>query len=394
MKHESGCEIYVEVSTLLEPSWSGIANVTANLCRSLLASKQRTHFFAFDKLIRPGHIEHALRVNDGGGLQLLMDYGIAIEGSLQNRTRSGREEIAIFPNFKRGYQDFDFEVLIVHDLSFILMPELHEAHLIEDYKTRLFRDVHSVNRVVCVSNATRDDLITYYAVPSSKVSFAHLGVDGHTSPAAAGDSSELRALNLVPQRYFLVLGTIEPRKNIELVIDYLAANRRVLDEYKFVFAGRNGWGKDFQSICAARGMTDPRVIHLGYVSEPQRKALLQKCTALLFPSWFEGFGLPVLEAMAIGTPVIGSRSSSIVEVGGSAMIGFEPGSLDSFSKAIDHFLRLNAGDRQALSTRCMTHARTFTWNAFRDAILSAAGVGEHPGNVPAPAAGSLAVAER
>jgi len=362
--------IYVEISTLFDETWSGIANVTANLCRALLKTHHSVRFFAFDKIIERRYVANALAANDGTGLHLLMDHGIAVEQNLQTRKQNGAREVAIFPNFKRGYQDFEFEVLIIHDLSFILMPEFHEAHRVHDYKARLFRDVHDVNKVVCVSNATREDVLSYYRVPPSKVSVAYLGADCEEGLRQHWDDEELERLGLLASRYFLILGTIEPRKNVELIIEYIDGNRAVLNSYKFVFAGRQGWGRDFQSICAARGMIDARIVHLDYVSELQRKVLLRNSAALLFPSWFEGFGLPVLESMASGSPVLGSRTSSVVEVGGDAMIGFDPGSVESFAAAIDHFRRLSVDEREDLSAACRAHASRFTWAAFRDAILA------------------------
>jgi alpha-1,3-rhamnosyl/mannosyltransferase len=237
---------------------------------------------------------------------------------------------------------------------------------------KIFRDSHQVDRVVCVSNATREDLISYYGVPPSKVSVVHPGVDPDPLLIdGANDDDELQALSLVADGYFLVLGTIEPRKNVELVVDYVASNPSTLNTHKFVFAGRNGWGRTFQTICSTRGLMDPRVMHFGYVSESQRRLLLRNCAALLFPSWFEGFGLPILEAMAAGVPVIASRSSSIIEVGGDPLLAFEPGSTDSFSNAIDAFVRMNASDRKTLKVACMKHAANFSWHRFAEQVAGA-----------------------
>ena len=373
---------YVEVSTLLDSSWSGIANVTSNICRILLERGERVEFFAFDKILKKSFVVNALRTSDGLGLRLLFEYGHAVSQDLRNREMTSTREVAIFPNFKRDYQSFDYEVLIVHDLSFILTPELHEPHLVKGYVSRLFQDAQSVDRVVCVSHATHRDLTRYYHVPAEKVIVSHLGVDSSNANVDAStseivDAERLAHLLLTPQKYFLVLGTIEPRKNIGLIIDYIMCDPRILSSYKFVFAGRNGWGKSLQDLCFERHVADSRIIHLGYVSERDRLMLLNNAAALIFPSWFEGFGLPVLEAMRLGVPVIGSQSSSIVEAGGPDMIAFDPGSVESISGAIEKFRSLSADDLIELKGRCQQHASQFTWGNFVERILRSVAESSH-----------------
>ena len=357
--------VYIEVSTLFEPAWSGIANVTANLCRFMLSNLEDVSFFAFDKLVKREYVINALETSDGAGLWILFEQGPAVAGNLVNRPRGKKKEVAIFPNFKRATQQFEREIMIVHDLSFILTPELHEEHLIRVYLENIYRDAHAVNHVVCVSNATRRDLIKYYNVASSKVTVSHLGVT-KVALAEEKDAGLLHGFGLIKEKYFLVLGTIEPRKNIALILDYLKGRPHILNQYKFVFAGRDGWGPTFAALCRARGLppSDPRIVRLGYVTEAQRVALLRNCAALIFPSWFEGFGLPVIEAMALGTPVIGSRSSGICEAGGDAMIGFDPSSIDSFVEAMERRINSDPEQSAALKRVSRNHAAMFTWEAF------------------------------
>jgi glycosyltransferase involved in cell wall biosynthesis len=362
--------LFIEVAALFEPSWSGIAHVTANLCRSLLRTGLDVRFFAYDKLLRKPFVENALRHCDGTGLKLLFEYGLAVERPLRTRERSDTD-IGIFPNFKRASQDFSTEVLIVHDLSFILTPELHELHLVTDYMQKIYRDAHSMDRCICVSRATGDDLVRYFGVPEEKVSIAYLGVNqpvlGLKVHGAQLDA--LNELHLTAGTFFLVLGTIEPRRNVALVLDYIKSHPDFLDSHGLVFAGRNGWGKPFAQLLQDREISDSRIIHLGYVSELLRLALLRHCKALIFPSIFEGFGLPIIEAMACGTPVIGSCSSSIVEVGGACLLAFDPCSATSFADTMQKFLKIGGSELQTLKAECRTWASQFTWDKFRDRIL-------------------------
>lgn len=363
--------IYVEVSTLFEQSWSGIANVTAGLCRALIERGESVRFFALDRLLKNAFVETALAVREGAGLKLMFDSDLATEGRLLTRPNLGDNEIGIYPNFRRGYQRFAKQVLIVHDISFSLMPELHRPGA-EEYAYRVYNDAHQVDHVCCVSEASRRDLITYYHVPPEKVSVAHPGIDIDVHCNGSRGREHLDDLRLTPRSYFLVLGTIEPRKNVGLVLQFLRDNPELLRKYKFVFVGRDGWGKTFRELCIAHGIDNPRVIHLGYVSDSMCKPLLRNCLALVYPSLFEGFGMPVTEAMAAGVPVLVSRSSSLVELGVDDEWLFDPCSLDSFAETFERFLQLSSEARASIGAANRSRATRFTWSAFAEAVLCGA----------------------
>ena len=363
--------IYVDVSTLTDGCWSGIANVTANVCRQLLARSEEVSFFAFDKIIKPSFVRNALDTASGLSLRLFIETGHAVEGYLSARP-DRRGEIGVFPNFRRAGESFETELLIVHDLSFILLPELHQASRVGDYMRKIYVDAHAMHRVICVSEATRRDLIAYYGVDPAKISVSHLGVDAAIRPSGLNDAQTLAELGLADDQYFLVLGTIEPRKNIEIVLDLIKRRPDLLETHKFVFAGRAGWGKTFEAMCEERELNSAQVLRLGYVTEELKGTLLRNCASLLFCSWFEGFGLPVIEAMTAGAIVIGSRSSSVVEVGGEALVTFDPVSVEELSAAVDSVLAFTPEERRARREHSRRHAAGFTWERFMDGLLSAA----------------------
>jgi len=372
--------IYVEVSTLFDWSWSGIANVTANLCRVLVDQGRQVGFFAFDRLVSASFVQNALTINDGAGLGLLFEQGFADGGSILARPEPRDNEVAIYPNFKRSHQHFARELLIVHDLSFDLTPEFHRPNYAAEYARRIYRDAHEVDHICCVSEATRRDLIRYYRVPAEKVFVAHNGVEFGIEATSDISASLLKDLELSSGEYFLVLGTIEPRKNIGLLLGHLRSklnvpNLNVLNKYKFVFVGRDGWGKTFHQLCVENGTVDPRIIHLGYLSDVFRKELLRNCAALIYPSMFEGFGMPVIEGMAAGVPVLVSRSSSLVELGVDEDMSFDPCSQESFAEVFERFLQLSPDGRKRIGINNRARARQFTWSGFAQKLLARTGHG-------------------
>ena len=359
---------FVEVSTLFDANWSGIANVTASIIRELLSRNLDVQFFAYDVLIKLSYIKNAVENNDGAGLTIMFEHGFAIQAHLDTRYRSSKTEIAIFPNFKRARESFAMEVLIVNDISFALMPEFHRSDFVRDYLVRLHRDANGVDLVCCISEATRQDVVRYYGVPAANTLVSHLGVSPLPNVSEDEEASILVDFGLSIE-YVLVLGTIEPRKNVGLVLDYISMSPHICNNFMIVFVGRNGWGPTFNELKAEAGITSERVVHFGYVPERVRAVLVRRAAALLFPSFFEGFGLPVIEAMAAGIPVIASRSSSIVELGVSSEYMFDPCSRQEFAEVLERFQGLSKAERSSIGLINKAWAKPYTWSAFVDRIL-------------------------
>ena len=199
--------------------------------------------------------------------------------------------------------------------------------------------IASTDLFFCISESTSNDLQWLFNIPKEKSITALLGNNVNTEIAA-------KARNLIGDQdvepYFLVLGTIEPRKNIALIFSWLSKNPALLKKYKFVFAGRHGWGPTFADIAQKCELSDfvksGRLIHFGYVDEALKATLLVGAQAIFYPSIFEGFGLPVLEAMELGVPVLASCSTSIPEVLGDHGYYFDPYSIDSLDRAFSSYL--------------------------------------------------------
>jgi glycosyltransferase involved in cell wall biosynthesis len=254
-------------------------------------------------------------------------------------------------------------VVTVHDLGFKLFPEAHTANQVRylDWSTG-----HSVKRaslILADSQATASDLQRFYNVPSRKIRVVYPGVD---SPADRRDWAIFGKYKL-PITYFLFIGTLQPRKNIQRLVEaYMMWRRGNPDKnIGLVLAGKEGWLFDKSWIDGAEN-----VVVTGYIDEEDKGAVIRQATALLFPSLYEGFGFPVIEAMHMGTPVIASNSSSLPELVEDAGILVNPLSVPEIAASLD-LITENELLRRKLGVKGMLQARQFTWGKAAQAALAA-----------------------
>lgn len=238
-------------------------------------------------------------------------------------------------------------------------------------KNRLSDVAARSHLVLTVSESTRSDLVRHLGLDPRKIVVAHLGVDRDFRPVTDSETrTAVRARYHLPDRFLLFLGTIEPRKNlVGLLKAYEQARARGLD-VPLVLAGGLGWMcRDIFRTLRTDGL-EQHVISTGYVRDEDRAALYSMADVFLYPSFYEGFGLPVLEAMACGLPVITSRVSSLPEVGGDAALYVDPASIDEIASGL---LRLTQSDslRETLRERGLKQAAKFTWDDCARTILRA-----------------------
>jgi glycosyltransferase involved in cell wall biosynthesis len=213
---------------------------------------------------------------------------------------------------------------------------------------------------VCISQATADALMSRYPAARPLVSVAPLGV----SPAlrAADEAADL------PGRFVLAVGTLEPRKNLpRLVAAYASLSEELQAAHPLLVAGRIGW-EAAETLEALRDLGD-RCRMLGPVSDACLAALYERCTVFCYPSLAEGFGLPVLEAMAAGAAVVTSNRSSLPEVGGDAVEYVDPTEVGSICAGLERLLR-DGARRAALGERARARAAQFSWERFADGTLA------------------------
>ncbi len=215
-------------------------------------------------------------------------------------------------------------ILTVHDLTFIRHPECFEPALQRYLSAAVPRSLRRANRVLADSYATRDDLVQHMGASPAQVAVIYPGVAPRFRPMAADEIAPVRQRLGLPATFLLFVGTLEPRKNLPRVLEALAYLKTSVP---LVIAGRKGWLYEDIFTTLERLHLHKRVHFLDYVRDEDLPALYNLAQVFVYPSLYEGFGLPVAEAMACGTPVVTSGRASLPEVAGDAAVMVDP--LDS-----------------------------------------------------------------
>ncbi len=262
-------------------------------------------------------------------------------------------------------------ILTVHDLSFVRDPDSADDRL-RAYLNRVVpRSVRRATHVLADSEATRQDLISLWNTPRDKVTVIYCGVEPHFRPVT--DPARLAAVraryNLGPGPYIFSVSTLQPRKNYRRLIQAFAplAARRL--DLSLVIAGGRGW-KDEEILGEPErlGLAN-RVCFPGFVADHDLPALLSAAELFAYPSLYEGFGIPILEAMACGTPVISSNCSSLPEVTGDAGLQVDPVDVAALSAGMERLLTIREL-RTDLVRRGRERAAQFTWPAAARQLLA------------------------
>jgi glycosyltransferase involved in cell wall biosynthesis len=263
-------------------------------------------------------------------------------------------------------------ILTIHDLAFLLYPECAHPNLRAYLEKAVPRSVHRADFVVADSENTRNDVICLLGVEPERVAVVPGGVDPAFRPVT--DPARIAALRQTigldeTTPYILFIGVIEPRKNLVGLIEAfdILKDRRSLP-HKLVVAGRRGWLSDSTMDRAERSKFRHDIVFTGFIPDGELATLYSAAEAFAFPSHYEGFGLPVLEAMACGTPVVASRASSLPEIVGDAGMQVDPDDAERLASALE-LLALNPEMRADFSARGLERAGMFTWDAAAKVML-------------------------
>ena len=261
-------------------------------------------------------------------------------------------------------------VMVVHDLVRYLFPQFFVFNLMQKMLDRWVypRMLRNYDHLLAVSESTRNDLIRLFHIPEGKITVTPHGADREFRPQDDPERGAdlVRKYNLKPP-FILFLGTLEPRKNLTTLIRALAPLKDKIP-HSLVLAGQKGWLWEdiFQSVDRL-GLQD-RVHWTGYIPDEDRVRFYQAADFLVYPSWYEGFGMPVLEALQSGCPVIASQASALPEVVGEAGLLVDPSSPEEISQAILRLVR-EPGLKERLREAGLVRARQFSWEASAQKTL-------------------------
>ena len=232
------------------------------------------------------------------------------------------------------------------------------------------RTAHWAQQVITISEYSRVDIARRFRIPEQRITAIPLGVgDRWFAPVAAPLARQVGSRHRLPQRYFVAVGTLQPRKNFSRLLDAHAALPPALQrEVPLVLVGKAGWCCD--ELVARLGATPPdRVRWLRHLPDEELQVVVKGASALVFPSLYEGFGLPILEAFAAGVPVVAADATSIPEVAGDAAVLVDPLDVHALAAAMQAVV-----SEPALARRCvergLLRAREFTWQRTAERTLS------------------------
>lgn len=252
-------------------------------------------------------------------------------------------------------------IITVHDLAIYKNPAWFPARI---FSTRLLvpQSLRMASKIIAVSESTKKDLRQIFNVPNKKIKVIYEGTLVQKINVRNKRIDNISRFNLWPN-YILFIGTLEPRKNL---VTLMRAYKKLLEggdnfkKYQLVLAGDKGYKNDEVFDAIKELKLAKQVKYIGYVTHNQKLELLKKATCFIFPSGYEGFGLPVLEAMALGTPVITSNTSSLPEVADKATLLINPEKENEITAALKKLFS-SAQLRNKLSRKGIAQAKKFSW---------------------------------
>jgi len=279
----------------------------------------------------------------------------------QYALRSHSDYIYHGPNFYLPHFD-GLKVATFHDLSPFKWAHCHPPDRVRFMQKELRRTIDIADALITDSDYTKQELASYFGLPLDKIYTVPLAASREFCPRTEDEcSSVLRAYSLNFKGYSLYVGTIEPRKNLEsLLIAYANLPIHLRQRFPLVISGYRGWKSEGLHNQIERAVAEGWAIYLGFVPSSHLPMLYSAASVFVFPSHYEGFGLPVLEAMASGTAVVCSNSSSIPEVAGGAALMGDPLDIDLLTENVKEVLE-SCEYRKVAVERGLVQSKQFSW---------------------------------
>lgn len=349
---------------ILRPPLTGIGRYTLELARALNRLGHEVRGLNLDPLAPQAVQAHARSTTWGKTLARIP--GARTFRRIRLQAKLNRQPSAGWIYHEPNYIPLRFNgptVITVHDLAWIRHPETHPTERVRYLNRHFPQALERADHILTVSAFTRDELMHLFGTSAERITVTPLGVDHERyRPRTEQECAQvLSKYRLTWKSYILSVGTLEPRKNLRLAVEAHNMLPAYLQKhYPLVLAGARGWGEvDFRERLD-KHVKRGNIIPLGYVAEEELPCLYSGASAFIYPSRYEGFGLPPLEAMASGVPVITSTAQALREVGGEAVLTVSP----DHPEALEYALRsvLEDVDRaESLQELGQKRAGRFTW---------------------------------
>jgi len=355
-------------ASALQGRKSGVGYYTENMLASVMrAAPQHRYMLFSNRDMREGWKQLASETVHSE--RLFPVRAVWMQAVLPGTLRRVQPDLCHFTNYLAPLAMSCPYIVTVYDMTVFITPRLHRFKKLVLDRTLIPRVARKAGAIITVSNSARKDILRYLKVPKEKVRV----VMGAASPAfhPITDPALLEAVRArhgLHKPYILYVGTIEPRKNLpRLVLAFANLKKRGLP-HKLVIVGQSGWHTEPIYAEIERLGLKSEVIFTGYVPFEDLPAIYTMAEAMAFPSLYEGFGLPVIEAMACGTPVVTSRSSSLIEVAGDAGLLVDPLSVEELEDALHRVLN-DPALRADMRHMGLERASNLTWEHTAQATL-------------------------
>ncbi len=358
-------KIGIDIRCLTESQYSGISEYTHNLLKSLFLIDSKNQYFLFynsaKRLQVPKFNFSNITYKDFKYPNKIFNLGISLFKITAIDKMIGNVDVFLTPSFLfTNLSSHCKKILVVHDLSFELYPEFFTL------KKRLWHKLigpkklcQQADVIIAISENTKNDLINIYGIRPEKIKVIYQGINEmFFQPINESEKQKIKEKYNLPDNYLLYLGNLEPRKNVETLIMAFA---KVKDEsVKLVITGGEAWKYKKIYQLWQKSPAQKRIKFLGYVDSNDKPALYSLAKIFIYPSIYEGFGLPPLEAMSCGTPVITSFNSSLVEAVGDAGLLIDPNNSNELGVVINQLLA-DQNLQNLLKNKGLKHCQQFRW---------------------------------
>ncbi len=357
--------IGIDIRCLMEKNYSGVCIYTQELLKAMFEADKSNNYVLFynsaQELKVPKFDYPNVSVFENTIPNKIFNASIKFFQKPHIDELVGGLDVLFLPNIQFVSVSKKCKIVTtIHDISFERYPQFYTARArIWQFAIHPKNLCERSNRIISVSQNTKNDLHDVYGVDPNKIRVIYSGVSEYFRPI--DDKEILQAVKKkysLPETFFLYLGNLEPRKNIDSIITVFQRNK-IPQKTHLVIAGANAW-KYKQFYAMAEKLKD-RIHFIGYVDERDKPALYSLSQTFLYPSYYEGFGFPPLEAMACGVPVIASNTSSLPEITNNASILVDPYNINDIESAV-HTLFNDLGARKILIERGIRRASLFRWS--------------------------------
>ncbi len=371
-------KVRIEVSSLASKHQSGVASYTRLLTEELSKTKDIevfAHYFNFlGRQPRPDFSNLSVTVEENRQMPLRVYAKLqSHRKALAFDTFLPQVDLTIFPNFASWpTANSKLTATTVHDLTYIYYPEYVESKNLAHLQRVVPRTVKSADIILTVSNAVKQEIIQEFGVDPSSVVVTYVPPDAMFKEGVSQSriADVRKKYSIETKKYIFFLGNFEPRKNLKNLIEaYMHLPSTIRAEYRLVLAGGKGWNsRETQQTLDIALADGADIVHIGYVDSVDRPALYHAASLFVFPSSYEGFGIPILEAMYSGCPVVAADIPVLHETGGGAVLYAQPGDAIKLSSAIQQALTNYPYTAETMRK----HAESFSWETSTEAILSKA----------------------